>query len=203
MSKSEKILNRKSFFKAEMEKQLPKEQSDLIWEHSLTKLDGILSQYSDISGGVRIHTDNFIFPCAAVYLAAKEVIGEEKSYRVIEEASVKRSTDMGKKLAKLMKLPGMPALFIRIWDPMTRKIFGPDNGFMNIFYPKTKGLFRMDVLECPYCRYFGELGCPELTKIFCANDDRIYGNLPGTEFIRKNTLGRGGDKCDFLMKKRA
>jgi hypothetical protein len=60
----------------------------------------------------------------------------------------------------------------------------------------------MDILECPYCRYFSELDCPELTKIFCANDDRMYGNLPGTEFIRKNTLGRGGDKCDFLMKER-
>ena len=48
-----------------------------------------------------------------------------------------------------MRLPGMRGLFIRIWDPMTRRIFGPDNGFKNRFYPKAKGEYRMDILACP------------------------------------------------------
>ena len=39
-----------------------------------------------------------------------------------------------------------------------------------------------DIVACPYVKYFTALGCPELTKIFCANDDRCYGNLPGLEF---------------------
>ena len=73
-----------------------------------------------------------------------------------------------------MKLPGMRGLFVKLWDPMTRKMFGPENGFRNVFYPRKKGEYRMDVLACPYCRYFTELGCPELTRIFCENDDRIY-----------------------------
>lgn len=29
----------------------------------------------------------------------------------------------------------------------------------------------------------------ELTKIFCANDDGCYGNLPGLEFRRTGPLG--------------
>ena len=60
----------------------------------------------------------------------------------------------------------------------------------------------MDVTECPYRRFFTELGCPEITKNFCGNDDRMYGNLPGLEFIRTGTLGRGADKCDFYMRVR-
>ena len=100
-----------------------------------------------------------------------------------------------------MRVPGMRSLFIRIWDPLTRRVCGSDNGFKNVFYPKVEGEYRMDILACPYCRYFTELGCPELTKIFCANDDRMYGNLPGLVFERTDTLGRGADRCDFCIRK--
>lgn len=100
-----------------------------------------------------------------------------------------------------MKLPGMKSLFISIWDPMTRKMFSTNSGFENVFYPKKNSEFRMDVTACPYNRYLTELGCPELTKIFCANDDRCYGNLPGLEFKRKGTIGTGADRCDFYMRK--
>ena len=84
---------------------------------------------------------------------------------------------------------------------MLEKKFGPKNGFQNRFYPKETGVFRMDILACPYCRYFGELGCPELTKIYCANDDRVYGKLPGLRFERAGTLGTGADRCDFCIRK--
>jgi hypothetical protein len=84
---------------------------------------------------------------------------------------------------------------------MTKKKFGPDFGFGNVFYPKKKNEYRMDIVSCPYVRYFTELGCPELTKIYCANDDRVYGNLPGLEFKRAGTLGTGADRCDFTLRK--
>ena len=58
----------------------------------------------------------------------------------------------------------------------------------------------MDIIACPYCRYFGALGCPELTKIYCENDDRIYGNLPGLKFERIGTLGKGAECCDFCIR---
>ena len=110
-------------------------------------------------------------------------------------------TGTAKKLAGLMKIPGMRGLFVKLWDPLTRKIFGANSGFSNVFYPKEKGAYRMDVTSCPYCRHFTELGCPELTKIFCENDERVYGNLPGLKFERTGTLGKGADRCDFYLKK--
>ena len=90
----------------------------------------------------------------------------------------------------------MKSLFVKAWDPMTRKMFGSKSGFQNVFYPKKKGEFRMDIVACPYVKYFTALGCPELTKIFCANDDRCYGNLPGLEFRRCRT-----DFADIQNKK--
>ena len=160
-----------------------------------------MDQYAALPQGLRPHTDARIFPSAAIYLTAKERLGAQAAYALIEDAAVELTGRYAKKLAGLMRVPGMRSLFIRIWDPLTRRVFGPDNGFKNVFYPKKKGEYRMDILACPYCRYFTELGCPELTKIFCANDDRMYGNLPGLAFERTGTLGRGADKCDFCIRK--
>ncbi len=201
MTNAERIMKSKAFIKAEMDQALPKTQSDELWRRAAEKLASMLEQYRALPKGVRGHTDHFIFPAAAVYLTAKEALGDQAAYRILEHAAVTYTEKAGRKLAALMKLPGMRSLFIRIWDPLTKKKFGPKNGFQNRFYPKETGVFRMDILACPYCRYFGELGCPELTKIYCANDDRVYGKLPGLRFERAGTLGTGADRCDFCIRK--
>lgn len=100
-----------------------------------------------------------------------------------------------------MRLPGMAGLFVRMWDPLTKRLFGKSRGFQNRFYPKRKDEYGMDVLACPYFRYFTELGCPELTGIFCDNDERTFGSLPGLAFERTGTLGKGADRCDFCIRR--
>ena len=201
MKNAEKIMKKKAAIKAEMDRALPKAKSDALWREAAKKLDGYLTRYGALPRGVHMHTDSRILPSAAIYLTLKDVVGEEKAYQIIEDAAVQICRPIEKKLRMLMKLPGMQSLFIRVWDPMTKRLFGSGNGFRNVFYPKKKGEYRMDVTSCPYCRYFTELGCPELTKIFCENDERIYGHLPGLHFMRTGTLGKGADRCDFCIRK--
>ena len=201
MNKAEKIMKKKGAIKAEMDKLMPKPRSDEVWREAADKLSDILQRYADLPRGVRFHTDSRIFPSAAIYLTAKSAVGREKAYMMIENAAIAGCEPIGRKLVKLMKRPGMRSFFIKAWAPLTRIIFGPGNGFRNVFYPKRKNEFRMDITACPYCRYFGELGCPELTGIFCDNDERIYGNLPGLVFERTGTLGKGASRCDFLIRK--
>ena len=201
MNNAEKIMKKKAVIKAELDKALPKAQSDALWQKATARLEGFLTRYGDLPKGVHIHTDSRILPSAAIYLTVKEAVGAEKAYRVIEDAAVQLCAEIEKKLQRLMRLPGMPSLFVKAWDPMTKKLFGAGNGFENVFYPKKKGEYRMDVTACPYCRTFTELGCPELTKIFCENDERIYGRLPGLEFERTGTLGKGAERCDFCLRK--
>lgn len=202
MNKAERIMKKKEFIRRDfIDKMFPPMQSRRIWNRATKRLDRILKDYADIPEGVHKHTDNIIFPSAAIYLTVREYTSGEKAYAVIERASARNSAALGKKLAKLMKLPFMADLFISVWDPMTRKMFGSSSGFKNRFYPKKKGEYRMDVIACPYCRYFTELGCPELTKIFCENDERMYGNLPGLSFERTSTLRKDGERCDFYIRK--
>ena len=201
MNTAEKIMKKKAVIKAEMDKALPKARSDALWREATAKLDGLLARYSALPRGVHVHTDSRILPSAAIYLTVKEAVGAEKAYRIIEDAAVHGCAEIERKLQRLMKLPGMPDLFLKAWDPLTKKLFGAGNGFQNVFYPKKKGEYRMDITACPYCRTFAEQGCPELTKIFCENDERIYGRLPGLRFERTGTLGKGAERCDFCLRR--
>ena len=201
MTQAETIMKKKRSIKAEIERTLSKEQSDALWNKATARLEQLLRKYADLPAGVRAHTDSYIFPSAAIYLTAKDYMTEQQAYAVIEQAAIANTTRYGKMLANMMKLPFMRDLFIRMWDPLTKKKFGKDSGFQNRFYPKKKGEYRMDILACPYCRYFTELGCFELTRIFCDNDERGYGNLPGLIFERTGTLGKGAERCDFCIRK--
>ena len=200
MKTAKKLMKKKRIYKTQMDGILLREQSELLWCQAEEKLEEIMNRYPSLPKGVRMHTDR-IFPAAAVYLTLKEPVGQEKAYGVIEDSAVAGCRRIEKKLVNLLKLPGMKALFVRFWDPMVKKVFGSKNGFGNVFYPKKKGEYRMDITACPYCRYFTEAGCPELTRIFCENDERIYGNLPGLKFERTGTLGKGAACCDFFLAK--
>lgn len=190
MKTAAQIMKKKAGVRAEIEKRLPKEQADALWARATEKLASLLARHGDLPKGVRSHTDTRIFPSAAVYLTAKESLGETAAFAIVENAAAELTTRLGKKLSAILRLPGMRSLFIRIWDPMTRRLFGSNNGFENVFYPKKKGEYRMDVL-----------GCPELTRIFCENDERMYGNLPGILFQRTGTLGKDAQRCDFCIRK--
>ena len=136
MNEAEKIMRKKAILKAELDKALPKAQSDALWREATARLDGLLARYSALPKGVHMHTDSRILPSAAIYLTAKDAIGPEKAYRIIEDAAVRGCAEIEKKLQKLMKLPGMPSLFLKAWDPLTKKLFAAGNGFQNVFYPK-------------------------------------------------------------------
>ena len=87
MTTAEKILQKKTVYKTEMDKIMPEEQSDVLWQKAAVKLDSIMKQYGSLPKGVKMHTDN-IFPAAAIYLTAKDVVGGEKAYQIIENAAV-------------------------------------------------------------------------------------------------------------------
>lgn len=199
MKTAKQIMESKKSIKVEMDKQF--RNSDELWRKAEARLDNIMKKHPDLPKGVHMHTDNYIFPSVAIYLTLKEVTSQDNAYSIVENAAIEHSTETGRKIAKMLKLPGMKSLFVKIWNPLTKKLFGPDSGFKNTFYPNKKGEYKMDVIACPYNKYFTELGCPELTRIFCENDNRCYGSLPGIEFKRSGTLGTGADRCDFYLRK--
>ncbi len=193
-------LDKKIGIKENLIAEVGAQEAEEIWNRAKMILQEIEARYSNLPKGMRLHA-GYIFPSAAVQLAIKDIKGDpDLGYKVISEYSWAEARAMGTKLRRTAKIPGFKSLFVKMWDPISKKMFGPDAGFKNVFYPKKKGEYRMDIVQCPYNSLFTELGTPELTKIFCINDEYTYGDIPGLDFIRHTTLGTSGDKCDFYVR---
>jgi hypothetical protein len=196
--KTQKTLNSKEVFKSEIATRLSLTESEKVWNDSYERLYKMYESHMDLPKGVSMHTDSFIFPAAAIYLAMKEV-DADMAYDVMKKIMAEKSTKTGKSIAKCCRIPGFNKYFLKMWDSMSHKMFGESAGFKNIFYPKQKDCFRMDIIQCPYNKYLTEQGCPELNILFCENDVHTYGNLPGLKFSRTKTIGAGDELCDFKM----
>ena len=193
-----KVLKSKESFKAEMAKRFSSSDIEKIWTDAERRLFEMYAGHTDLPKGVSAHTDNFIFPAAAIYLSMKE-IDKDAAYEIMKKVMAEKSDKFGKTLAKWCHIPGFKKFFLNMWDSISRKSFGESAGFQNVFYPKEKGCFRMDITQCPYHTYLTEAGCPELNVLFCENDVHSYGNLPGLKFTRTKTIGAGDELCDFKM----
>lgn len=196
--KAEKTLKGKRFIKQEIERRLPATVSKKVWDNAHIRLEHIYGSYRDVEKKVATHTDGFIFPAAAIYLALKKYAPDE-AYDIMKTTMKEKSEQSGKSLAKMARIPGFTRFFLSLWPPVSRKMFGEASGFKNVFYPTPKGCFRMDITQCPYHKYLTELGCPELNVLFCDNDVYSYGNIPGLKFTRTKTIGAGDELCDFKM----
>ena len=196
--KTIKVMKSKKVFREEISKRMSAANKEKVWKAAHKRLYKMYIEHRDLPKGVSMHTDLFIFPAAAIYLSMKE-IDPDVAYDVMKKVMAERSDNMGKMLAKCCKLPGFKTFFLRMWDPMSHKMFGEASGFKNVFYPTEKGCFRMDITQCPYNKYLTEQGCPELNILFCENDVHSYGSLPGLKFSRTKTIGAGDELCDFKM----
>ncbi len=195
---AEKTLKDKKFIKQEIEKRLDPRTAQMVWDNAHIRLEHFYGSYRDVPKKVAMHTDGFIFPAAAIYLALKKY-APDKAYDIMKTTMKEKSEQSGRSLAKMAKIPGFTKFFLNLWPPVSRKMFGESAGFKNVFYPTEKGCFRMDITQCPYHKYLTELGCPELNILFCDNDVYSYGNIPGLKFTRTKTIGAGNELCDFKM----
>lgn len=60
-----------------------------------------------------------------------------------------------------------------------------------------KDYYNITITNCLWHNACKQFGCPELCPAFCDVDDVTYGNLRKLGFTRTQTLGKGGECCDF------
>ena len=128
-------------------------------------------------------------------------IQEEDSAEVNEMVRTAKVTP--EQLAALLRIPGLYRLVPGVFVKSTRSVFGPAAGFAPKELQTGNGVWRVDMMKCPYHDTCAEYGCPELCRCFCDSDDISYTGLhPKLIWERSMTLGRGNDRCDFCMKVR-
>ena len=133
-------------------------------------------------------------PCSGSYRKRRRC----KSFTAYVERLARTSH---KQLATLLLIPGLYRLVPGVFVKSTRSVFGPAAGFDSKELQVGNGIWRVDMMKCPYHDTCVAYGCPELCCCFCDSDDISYTGLhPKLIWHRTKTLGRGDDRCDFCMK---
>ena len=157
------------------------------------------SDHTDLNNTAKMHWKQCC-ERAAIYTTVRKYY-PESVLEWINESLEKFGLNAAAALNRIIRFPGMKALFLPIMRSMAKSMFGSKGGFRNQFGLVTKQEVHFDILECPYCKYMKELDCPELGPGFCKSDEYSYGNLRDFTFERTQTLAIGGEKCDFCMRR--
>lgn len=170
-----------------------------IWASAERRLDGFLATTATLSDGERMHAEGFIYPMCALFLAIAEYCSREEAKQICADFMRKTAQKKGEALQKLLHAPGMQSLFMKCFGLLGSRLFGEKAGFEQRIYESTTRRLRMDIFACPYLRHCTAAGAPEVAPLFCANDEYVYGNLPGITFGRSGTLANGANRCDFEL----
>ena len=177
------------------------EVAEQIWQKAGTNLESLSQQYDYLPKAVKLHTDGNMFRNAAFYMAIKEQ-DPANALALLEEGAKREGARVAKLLSLLLYIPGMKHVMLLVFSKMLDSFFGVDAGFKSIRHCASGSEVRFNIIQCPYCNYLTEIGCPEIIQVSCNIDEYIYGNLPGLEFTRTGTLGTGADQCDFCMRRK-
>ena len=135
-----------------------------------------------------------ILPRIALYKAllgdgipAADVYAYVQKY-MLEKVAVKKH----KSVAGMEIVPGFYALYSKIFLRIMRK-----TDLQKSTQSHDKKSFDVTITKCLWHTACVENGCAELCRLFCAVDDVTYGELRKIGFTRTQTLGNGGDCCDF------
>ncbi|MBF1134158.1 MAG: L-2-amino-thiazoline-4-carboxylic acid hydrolase [[Eubacterium] brachy] len=123
-------------------------------------------------------------------------IPKEQSYELVKEYSFHVAGKFHGILKALFYIPG----FFRLFRFFMRKGMAGTEIWISDILTDNSREYSMDVLKCLWFDTCSHFGCPELCEIFCLCDHIVFGNIGKLQFDRSQTLGMGGDKCDFCFR---
>lgn len=140
------------------------------------------------------HMAQIVTSIALYEVLIKHGASEDEAYREVSEEMWKFLDPSG--MQKLAKLSFFLPLMKKIVPLGFKK--GSGAGWRYTWYEDDKkDEFHFECNECIYAKILGRRGLMKLGAMCCQADLINYGNLPYTDFIRTETLCRGGERCDF------
>ncbi len=192
--------NKYPFIKSALNKHFGKKEAAKLLSAAEAHYIRLEQQCQDATPGEWTHLRDTILPTAATYLALRS--REEATALSTTRSIIIGMCEKISKIAnKILKLPGMASLFMQLLPKMALNLFGEKCGFTYEGYTATKTQLTMNMTSCPYCRYAQLLDVAELVPIFCESDFATYGHLECIRFTRSQTLGTGGEMCDFRFER--
>lgn len=157
----------------------------------------------DIIGNTKGKTENqmktliqTILPRIALYKSLQaEGLSEDDVYKymrkyMLEIVAAKNHSST----AKMEIVPGFYAIYSKVFLKIMQT-----TDLQESVQEHGKDHFNVTITKCLWHTACVENGCEELCRLFCDVDDVTYGGLKKIGFTRTETLGYGGDCCDFHM----
>lgn len=187
-------------YKQEIEKMFSKSEADMLWKNAEAIFHKLIEENPNQSQAAAKHTYVSIFPTIAIYKTVLEKY-PDKAIKILENGTAAISQKAGSRYARIVRLPGFKSIFMKAFSKGVKSGFGTEAGFSHEFITDSDKCLVYNITRCPYRDYCEKYGCSEIVRIFCKNDEYAYGNLPGIRFTRTQTLGTGGNCCDFKLER--
>lgn len=120
-------------------------------------------------------------------LSKEDVYAYMRKYMLDKVAAKKHAST-----AKMELVPGFYSIYSHIFLKIMRT-----TDLQESVQSHTKDSYDVTITKCLWHTACQKNGCEELCRLFCDVDDVTYGGLKKIGFTRTQTLGYGGDCCDF------
>ncbi|MEG0615460.1 MAG: L-2-amino-thiazoline-4-carboxylic acid hydrolase [Oscillospiraceae bacterium] len=154
------------------------------------------------SRAIKIHMDRTMLPIIAVYKALlSSNFSKADAYESVLMISQTAAIKFQKNYHSLVKIPFTYQIFKLFCKSFMNKNY-PKEGWIINWKRYDKDEISFDMKTCVYHETCQKYGCPELCKVFCANDTTTFaGLMPKIIFERHKTIGKGDKVCDFHFRK--
>ena len=168
------------------------EKGKIVFNRQEEMLDSIISNTKNKTKNQIKTLNQTIYPRIALYKALIELgyaNADEIVRKYMIEVIAKEKHDS---TSKMEKVPGFYYLYSNIFLKIMKT-----TDLQVSETTKGKDYYDVTIKKCLWHDACLENDCANLCKIFCDVDDVTYGGLNKIGFSRTNTLGYGGDCCDF------
>ena len=195
------LLNAKAPYFAEIERRYGAYTAEEVTAEFREGLEDFFSGHGHFPEAVAMHAEENILPIGLLYLSLKKRTDPDSAYALVRDVMEQNCRRERERIQQRIREAGT-AEFFREWEENCRSAYGAENGFSCVFHRATEEEVRLEVRKCLYLEMLEEMGCPELTRIFCDSDWFEMGDLEEVTFERKGTIAYGSEECDFLLKVR-
>ncbi len=157
-------------------------------------LDALIKSQSGKSESQMKTLSGTILPSIALYKALmKSGLAQEEAYARVQKYMIEKvAAQKHASTAKMETVPFFYALYSRIFLRIVRTADAWEST-----QRRDRDFFDVTITKCLWHTACAENGCPELCRLFCEADNVTYGGLKKIGFSRTQTLGYGGEACDF------
>ncbi len=133
-----------------------------------------------------------IFPILCMYKALVNYVDKEQAKEYADQYFNAGIIPFAKIIEKITK----SALGIKFLKNILSKML-TDDTWDTTLNKNSDGNFDFDITRCLYKDLCYKYDSKELAPVFCAGDYVVFGHMKKLSFSRSETLGEGGNKCDF------